>query len=251
MQSIKRSISFLFLSLWLLSPSSQAQDVITISSGEWPPYISQQLPHYGVTSQIVSEAFEQVGVTVKYEFLPWSRALEAARAGELDASLGWAITEERKQDFWFSEQPISTETTVLFYHKDSPLKWGEVWRENLLKPYRVGGTLGYEYGEKFDNKEKEGHFLIRRYNEDKLGFRFLLKKQIDFFPIDLTVARHILKQHFPLQQNQFGYIEEPLYVAELYLLISKKTPQSIRFKQRFDEGMKRLQASGRLAELKK
>ena len=111
MQSIKRSISFLFLILWLLTPSSQAQDVITISSGEWPPYISQQLPHYGVTSQIVSEAFEQVGVTVKYEFLPWSRAIEAARAGE--QGRGFAVVADEVRNLAARSTEAAVETSKL------------------------------------------------------------------------------------------------------------------------------------------
>lgn len=248
MQSIKRSISFLFISLCLWVPNSQAQDVITIASGEWSPYISPDLPHNGITSQIVTEAFAQVGIQTEYRFFPWKRGMELARAGELHATLGWAINEDRQKDFWFSAEPVAIDRTVFFYHKDKPISWESIWDRN--QRYKVGATIGYDYGDKFNNSEAAGNFQVQRHAEDRNGLRHILKKQIDLFPIDLIVAKHLLRQHFPLKQEQFSYVETPLYEGPLYLLFSKQHPESQTLKTRFDEGMKRLKASGRLTELR-
>jgi len=243
----KQLISILCILSAAFCQAQQADNTITIASGEWSPYISADLPNYGITSHIVSEAFALAGIRVEYHFLPWKRGMELARAGELHATLGWAITEERKKDFWFSQEPIAIDRTVFFYHKDSPINWESIWSQS--KKHRVGATIGYDYGEKFNNSEAVGHFLVQRYAEDKIGLHHLLKKQIDFFPIDVFVAKHILRQHFPLKQKQFSYVETPLYEGPLYLLFSKQHPESQQLKMRFDEGIKKLRESGRLAEL--
>lgn len=243
-------ISRLLACCFLLTPLfTQADQSIRISAGDWPPYISEQLPHYGITSRIVQEAFALEGITVELEFYPWSRSLELARSGQVQATLGWAITEERKQDFRFSQQPINTEQTVFFFHRDRPIDWQGIWQQNTPQQHRVGATLGYEYGERFDTSEANQHFHLKHYPDDKDGFLMLLKKQIDFFPVDLVVAHHILRQHYPLQRQQFDYVRKPLHFVELYLLFSKKDPASQQLKLKFDQGMKKLKNKGRLNTL--
>ena len=39
-----------------------AQDRIKLINGEWAPYLSRNLPHFGAASHIVREAFSAVGV---------------------------------------------------------------------------------------------------------------------------------------------------------------------------------------------
>ncbi|MEL7401395.1 MAG: hypothetical protein AAFN68_12600, partial [Pseudomonadota bacterium] len=108
------SLRLLLPLLSLLSCRLWAAESIVITSGEWAPYISQKLPHYGITSRIVTEAFKQQNIETQYQFYPWNRSLNSARGGEVNATLGWAKTEEREQDFWFSSEPISIEQTVFF-----------------------------------------------------------------------------------------------------------------------------------------
>jgi len=241
-----RLLSLLLLSL--LSCRLWAAESIVITSGEWAPYISQKLPHYGITSRIVTEAFKQQNIETQYQFYPWNRSLNSARGGEVNATLGWAKTEEREQDFWFSSEPISIEQTVFFYRADRPLDWQQIWSDNS-RGFKVGATLGYEYGSEFDLAERRGHFQVIRYPDDKDGFRLLKRKKIDFFAMDLIVAEHTLKRFYPTVRDTFQYVSQPLYVVELYLLFSKKDKRNLQLKRAFDRGYKALKTSGRLKAL--
>ena len=118
------------LFLILLPTSLVAQDKIRITNGEWPPYLSQKLPHYGYASHLVKEAFSAVGVEVEYGFFPWRRSFEYARNGKdftdeeiWHGTIVWVYTEERAKEFLYTDVAI-TETEMLFYLKSSPLKWG-------------------------------------------------------------------------------------------------------------------------------
>lgn len=44
----------------------KAAEQIYITNGEWPPYLSQRLPNFGLASQIVNEAFSAEQVDVRW-----------------------------------------------------------------------------------------------------------------------------------------------------------------------------------------
>jgi len=46
----------------------QASETITISTGEWAPYTSQNDPNGKVAETIVREAFKLEGIDVKYSY---------------------------------------------------------------------------------------------------------------------------------------------------------------------------------------
>jgi len=48
---------FALLLIALLCGSIQAADSVRLTNGEWPPYLGEHLPHHGVASRIVAEAF--------------------------------------------------------------------------------------------------------------------------------------------------------------------------------------------------
>ncbi len=48
-------------------------DSVRIANGEYAPYFSEDLKHYGVGSRIVKAAFAEVGINVDYVFRPWER----------------------------------------------------------------------------------------------------------------------------------------------------------------------------------
>ena len=47
-----------------IATHSFAEETIRIAIGEWPPYTSKELKHYGVVSRIVAETFALEGVKV-------------------------------------------------------------------------------------------------------------------------------------------------------------------------------------------
>src|SRR5476651_659039 len=122
----RRARSFLpvaCLALW--SVTTAAQEVITLSNGEWPPYLSAAAPFHGPISRIVSEAFALEGVTVQYTFRPWSRAYAEAVSGSVNGSIVWSGPipgADRAKHFYFSDVVFEGES-VFFHLKSYPFEW--------------------------------------------------------------------------------------------------------------------------------
>ncbi|ARU58934.1 amino acid ABC transporter periplasmic protein [Oleiphilus messinensis] len=227
---------------------SGATETVRIASGEWPPYLSQDLIGYGVSSQLVTAAFKAAGLGVEYAFFPWNRSFASALKGQFDATIGWERTPDRERDFWFSARPILVEQTVLFYLQDNPALKQGIWQADRSRKLLVGTTLGYEYGQKLFDGESQGYFVIYPSPTDELNLKLLVNRRIDLFPIDRLVGIDMMKKHFSNALHNVRYDPEPLRVVELYLLISKNTTRGEWLKARFDEGMNILDQKGVLNE---
>lgn len=128
----------LFLGLFLsVGPfSAQAADEkITVTVGEWPPFLSQKLKDGGIIAQLIRDVFAADGVEAELEFLPWGRSYHEASIGKYNAMGIWMHKPEREAEFLYSD-PVLTEQFVFFYREDSPFDW-----QNLddLNGYRMGG----------------------------------------------------------------------------------------------------------------
>jgi polar amino acid transport system substrate-binding protein len=230
------SLCFLFTSLTTLS-----SETITITNGEWPPYLSKQLKHHGFVSHIVSDAFKLKSINVNYNFRPWKRAFEESKSGSVNGSVVWSATDERKVDFLFSD-PVITGKSVLFHLKDKQIDWNKF---SDLKKYKIGGSLGYEY-----SFEHERDVAIERVASDELNFRKLLWKRIELFPSDKDAGYIILNKHFSSKEiSKITYHPLPYEQTSYSLMLSKKHPDSVRLLSLFNEGLKELRASGRYNQI--
>jgi polar amino acid transport system substrate-binding protein len=130
------------------SPSAQESKEVVLATGEWTPYVSETMEGYGAFAEIVSAAFKEMGVPVKYVFSPWKRAEGEVYAGEAFAAFPYIKTEERLKKYDYSD-PVMPSTGVFFYMPNR--QKSKITYEKLedLKSYRVGGVLGYWYEEPF------------------------------------------------------------------------------------------------------
>lgn len=227
--------------LLLSSISARADDAITLTSGEWMPYISARAPYYGPISRIVTEAFALEGVKVNYLFRPWSRAYAEAAGGSANGSIVWSSSErdsDRARNFHFSDV-IFDGKSVYFYLKTFD------WNKRSLTGVRLGGTAGYEY--LFD---KDPWIQVdRTAPSDELNFRKLVAGRFDVFPANLDVGRHILREELtPEQAMQVTWDPKPYNITHYHLLLSKKDPSSLRYMALFNKGLKKLKDSGKYAE---
>jgi len=206
-------------------------DQITLTSGEWRPYLSEQLPHYGVLSRIVSEAFALEGVTVRYTFRPWPRALAEAQQGTAQGSVVWSLGapgSSRNRDFHFSDL-VYEDNSGFFHRKDFAFTWSNI-NEIPLK-YRVGGLAGYEYA-----FEKLPGVRIDRAPSDELAMRKLLAGRFDVFPSSLGVGMYVLR---------IAYHPGSFAKTRYHLILPRSLASSKRHLDLFNKGLRRLKDSGR------
>ncbi|MDE1462746.1 substrate-binding periplasmic protein [Spartinivicinus poritis] len=235
--------------LWVIViPSSTIAEAIHIANGEWPPYHSKKLKHYGFASHIITLAFAEEGMSVKYDFLPWKRGMYMAKQGKLDGTAVWRKKDEFQKYFYYSEPIFETET-VFFHLKSLTFHWKKF---SDLKGLVIGGTIGYGYNKDYDLAEKSNQYSIKRVISDEINFHKLILSRIDIFPITKEVGYHILKTKFPSKVNIITHHPTPLTPEaerSLHLLISKKSRKHELILKSFNRGLKKLREKGKLTIL--
>lgn len=218
-----------------------SQEVIRITTGEHPPYLSEHLKHNGVGLRIIKEAFALEGITVEYGFFPWKRSLKLAEQGDWDASATWGHNSDRENNFYFSD-PIYPATSVFFHLKSYPFDWHTL---DDLKGISIGATKTYAYTPAFLKAIEQKSLNIELISSDELNLRKLLKGRIDIFPLNIDVSYNLLANKFTQQERDLiTYHPLPLYSIYTHVLFSKKVEKNIRMRRLFNKGLKRLKESG-------
>lgn len=212
-------ILFLFLSLVLLgvpTPGRAAGGPIRIATGEWPPYSSENIENFGVAAEIVTHAFEEMGVAVELVFYPWARCYESVRSGKVWGAFPFAPTEERAEAVDFSDT-ILYSASKLFYF-DTPPKGLRFSTVADLAPFRIGGVSGYYYESLLDAAGIEGDYAPKPRN----GLEKLMRGRTDLFIANELAAWYLIRRTFPENAHRFGTLSKPLYRHGLRMIVPRQ-----------------------------
>ena len=229
-----------------LAPGLQAEELpsgVRLTNGDWPPYMENTPPHYGVVSHIVTLAFAKHETPVTYGFFPWSRARMLAEKGVWDGSVAWTCRPEMLKHFHFSD-PIVAHNYVLFHRTNMDFDWGNV---KDLERYRVGLTQDYNYGEEFEEAVAAGTISADVTTSDRANFRKLAAGRIDLFPMEPAVGMDMLNKLN--LSDKITFHTTPLQSDYLYLILSRRVPESEGYLREFNDGLRELRESGQLNEL--
>lgn len=223
--------------------ADEAASTIRLTNGHWPPYMENTPPHFGVISHIVTLAFAKEDIPVSYGFFPWSRARLLAEKGLWDGSVAWTCRRKLLRHFHFSD-PIVAHNYALFHRTSMDFDWDDV---KDLESYRIGLTQDYNYGEEFEEAVAAGTISADVTTSDESNFRKLAAGRIDLFPMEPAVGMGMLKELG--LSDKITFHTTPLQSDYLYLILSKRMPESERYLEKFNEGLSELRASGRLEDL--
>ena len=232
-----RRVAGAFLSALALA----AQEPPRIAVGEWPPYLSAELPGSGLAARITTEAFAREGTRVAFDFYPWARALAMARSSHAAATLLWIRTSDREADFLFSDVVISG-TAVFFHLKSRPFAWKT---PDDLRDLTLGGlrSASYPWYEKARAEGKALHMNLSTNEAD--NFRHLLDHSIDAFSIDLLAGVWILRRGFPpAERAQITWHPKPIENWDYCLMVSRTAPGGQALVESFNRGLGKLKADG-------
>ncbi len=235
--SLSHLLTGLLFFPWMLACSTLAMsETIKISSGEWPPYISQSLKHHGFVSHIVTEAFSSQNIQVEYVFHPWKRSLEEARTGTVAGSIVWSRTSNREKEFLFTDTVI-TGQAVFFYRVGSKFDWQT---PEDLKKFRIAGTLGYSYA-----FETHGVEISESVSDDKINFMKLRYGRVDAFPSDKDAGISVLNQLFGNTYKELITWHPTPYDSTQYsMIIGKNRKDSQHLLDSFNQGLETIKRIG-------
>jgi len=241
---MKHILATLTGALVALSTAAHAE-TITISTGEYAPFTGESLPNHGVVNGLVTRVAEHAGLDVEFEYMPWKRALETARNGQVQASSYWG--ERPDQTGLAMVGPFTLDRNVLFYRTDNPVQEFEDVTE--LEDVVIGVTHGYSYTPVFWANVENGSIETQTAKDDASNFRKLLGGRIDAFIVDEYVGQYLLEQEFSAEERaQLGSTESAIMGVGGFLQISLEAEGGTALAKRLQAAYDEMQASGALDE---
>ncbi len=230
-------LTSLFCLLFVSLPVSA--ETIKISTGEWPPWVSADLKHYGLSFRIIEAAFAEENVDLEVVVLTWSKAYDEAKAGKFDATGIWFYSDERNNHFIYSD-PVVHAGFSFFYRTEKKFDWKSL---DDLKGLKVGATLGYTYPEQFFQAEEKGVFTVDWVPTDLINLNKLMAGSLDIFPCDVEVGYFLLQKHFGSESlSKISHAPKPLRADPLSLLFPRSNPKSQEWQQTFNKGLKKVRS---------
>jgi polar amino acid transport system substrate-binding protein len=237
----------LFLLLAVTMPCCAAAGTVKVTSGEYPPYTGEHLPHGGFVNHVVAEAFNSMGYEVRIKYYPWARAFAFAREGTADAVAYVYMTERRGRDYWFSD-PVTHERLVVFTKKETRVPEWESFKD--FKGLRIGVTRDFSYTDEFWTLAEKGVLTLDIANNDTSNFAKLIEKRIDVFFADELVGFTTLRERFaPAIGDMIKSSERAIAEHIGSIGFTKAKPRGKELRDVFNRGLKQLNDSGKLQSM--
>jgi polar amino acid transport system substrate-binding protein len=234
-----------------LAPTAPVAEtnLITVVADNWCPYNCDPGSEYpGYVIELATEIFQKAGYRLKYENVPWSRAVRGVEEGIYDGAVGAALGDI--PGAIFPEEEVGSLLNCMFVRK------GETWRYtdlDSLKNIRLGVIGDYYYTDEINayinaSQNSPQVDIIRGANAVERNLKKLLDQKIDVYLEDLSVVYYTAAQA-GLDKDEFeisGTIDEP---QAIYIAFSPKDPESEKWAQILSQGIKESRENGRLAEI--
>lgn len=185
------------LSLIGLTSAPARAETLLIVADPWCPYnCAPDSPKPGMIVEIVKKAFERHGISVTYETLPWTRAVEETRAGHYNAIIG--ALHGDAPDFVFPDKPQAISLMSFF------VKAGTEWRYTgmeSLNDISLGCIADYSYSTELDSYIRANRRDMRRVqpisgeNALEINLQKLAIGRIDAFVEEENVMLYHLSSH--------------------------------------------------------
>lgn len=241
-----KRLAGLLLCLWmspLLAVAADAPLRLHFSNQEYPPFAGSRLPDGGIMTSVVTEVFRRAGVQVTYTWYPNNRALQLARNGDVDGSLGWTPSAERQRDLLFSDEVLPFRM-VFFQRKGEQYPWRTLAD---LAPWRFGVTLGNFYSPAFDHLVQQGVLKTDESPDDVSNMRKLAARRVELVPMERESGLYLLRQHLPAQAAQLQPQDKAYWQAPMGIVIWRHHPQATGVITRFNRELAAMRRSGELA----
>lgn len=129
----------------VLAPNAGAETVRMLANTS-PPYADNKLENGGLALELVTTVMQRAGYDADISIEIWSRAMEGVRIGVYDALATAWYSDERAQDFIFSD-PYLESRLIMVKRRDDPMVYDEL---SDLRGARLGVRVDYAYGVDFD-----------------------------------------------------------------------------------------------------
>ncbi len=218
---------------------------LTVLSDYWCPFSCLPGNQPGYVIEIAKAVFEPKGVTVRYEPIPWEQAIRRATVEKGVALAGCAKAET--PNLVFPKTAVGVSRPAFYVQSGSSWRYQGV---ESLEHVRLGVAFGYDYGEAVNRyiQERPEKVSVASSEEPvKESLRNLSLGHVDAIVGDPNVVL--------MTAGSMGMIGRIQSAGEahasipIYLGFSPAEKESLNMAALFDEGMRELRSSGKLASI--
>ncbi len=227
------------------STVARAKEPIVFAVGEWAPFIGQNLPGYGPVGRLTTAACQEAGLTVEFEFLPWSRSLTLVKKGRRIATLPWAKRKELSQGFHLSQVPLFASRKMIYFVKEKYPGGINASTLEQLRGYNIVGIQSYWYEKEAELIGLDMHLVPSAQNAWKL----LVTGRKDVFIENDLVAMADMKTFIPDDMSGIGQSNTPINQANMFILFSRVHPDAEHLKARLDKALVKFYDNGEIERI--
>lgn len=232
-----RQALVMILLLW--SSHCFSDNIVRLTSLEWPPYSGKQLEQQGASVAVAKAAFTAMGYQLTVDFFPWSRAVSMAQDNNT-AYAGYFpeyYAEDIAQQFIYSDE-IGISPLGFIEQRQHPISWSAL---DDLKGHRIGVVQDYVNTRKFDAMANSGQLQTEAVISDKHNILKLINGRLDLAVIDRNVMDYLFRTEPSLrhQSSKAAFNRRLLANKKLYICF-KKTPQGQKLAEIFNQGLAKI-----------
>lgn len=231
--------SFQFFLLSVVPLSVLAQPLVFVSE-EFPPfeYFDEATAEAkGIDVDILKEIAKRLDLEIQIKFMPWARAMNDAKNGQVDAVFVLYRNEERAKDFYFTSEPLSYETATLITRSSSTK---DAYLLEDIEGWKVAQIRDTRYSAQYDNYNGVERVWVKN-NEQAI--KLLKKQRVDAVIMNkfLYVYRKKAYGDFAgTKQLDLTIAKEPQYIA----FTKKKGKEHAELARQFSKVTKALREDG-------
>ncbi|WP_163352123.1 ABC transporter substrate-binding protein [Desulfovibrio sp. JC010] len=211
-----------------------------------PPYSFGELGELsrkGISYEILSEIFKEMGADFEIQLVPWGRAVKSVEHGKADG-IPLLMKNSEREKFMVFSLPLIENREVFYFLKDvhPDFRW-ESFED--LSGKTIGLVNGYTYGDDFLVAMKQKKFKVLYSKDTEANFRKLMAGRVDFVLDNESSLRELLHAN-PQWREQVRGSEKAVSSCFWYLGVSRLSPLAVRIDE-INRAIQKMQDNGRLA----
>lgn len=230
----------------MVSGFDSAPVIIAWESGLKPPYLmldNNQSP-VGIAVDILSEILKRKNIKARHIVMPWKRCLKYIQQQKVDIVPNASFKKDRAE-YAFYSNPLYETHLVLYYLKSKFQAPPDIKTVRDLKPYRVGGILGFNY------KQYEGVLTVHTGAKSRIALiKMLNAERVDFAVLqkEIMLAR---QKKGDVDLSGLAYIPDPGRPINVSHILTVKNSKGELLKSIIDAGIIELTNDGTIQKINK
>lgn len=243
--TIDKATLYCLLCFSLLFGNTTYAEPLKLVAFQYPPLVYQKNEKViGVATELVRAVFNELGVQIEIELLPWARALQYLQNGQADGVFTIFKNPQRQTFLLYPDEPLIEQTISLYTDRDKPINFSEKLSD--LAPYRIGLTRAVSYGERFDTAMEDTLTNLTVVHDEETKFMLLAKGRVDVVVSSIGIADFYIEK---LQlANRILRIPTEIQRVPSYLAFAKTPANRLRV-DRFEQAVRQLKLSGRYDQI--